>query len=83
MKKIGLIISAIVVLVSCKKEYDTPPLTPIPETPAITIDSLRVWQNSVSGLISIDEELSVHGVITMDETDGRYQKNYTHRQRYH
>ncbi len=75
MKKIGLIISAIVVLVSCKKEYDTPPLTPIPETPAITIDSLRDWQNSVGGLISIDEELSVHGIITMDETDGNIYKN--------
>ncbi|MBK6525958.1 MAG: choice-of-anchor J domain-containing protein [Crocinitomicaceae bacterium] len=75
MKKIGLIIGAIVVLVSCKKEYDTPPLTPIPETPAITIDSLRDWQNSIGGLISIDQELSVHGIITMDETDGNIYKN--------
>lgn len=75
MKKIGIIIGAVAVLSSCKKEYDTPPLTSIPETPGITIDSLRTWQESVGGLISIDEELSVYGVITMDETDGNIYKN--------
>lgn len=75
MKKIGIIAFALVVLSSCKKEYDTPPLTAIPETPAITIDSLRNWQASVGGKISINEELSVHGIITMDETDGNIYKN--------
>src|SRR5688572_2916880 len=75
MKKIGILAGILVVLASCKKEYDTPPLTSIPETPVVTLDSLRNWQESVGGKISIDQELSVLGVVTMDETDGNIYKN--------
>lgn len=60
---------------SCKKEYDVPPLTDIPETPTMTIAELRAWQASIGGIISIDEELSVYGTITMDEDDGNIYKN--------
>lgn len=75
MKKISLIVVGLAVLTACKKEYDTPPLPTIPETPAITIDGLRDWQQSVGGKISITDELSVYGIITMDETDGNIYKN--------
>lgn len=75
MKNLSWIFIAAVLISSCKKEYDTPPLTSIPETPLITIDSLRNWQESVGGKISIDEEISVLGIITMDETDGNIYKN--------
>jgi hypothetical protein len=75
-KKIGLIIGISGVLSACKKEYDTPPLSSIPETAAITIDSLRDWQESVGGKISITDEISVYGVVTMDETDGNLYKNF-------
>jgi hypothetical protein len=75
MKKIGILAGILYVLASCKKEYDTPPFTTIPETPVVTLDSLRNWQESVGGKISIDQELSVLGVVTMDETDGNIYKN--------
>ena len=75
MKKFGIFAAVLVVATACKKEYDTPPLDVIPETPAITIDSLRNWQESVGGKISITQELSVHGIVTMDETDGNIYKN--------
>ncbi|MBK9192954.1 MAG: hypothetical protein IPM77_16455 [Crocinitomicaceae bacterium] len=71
----SLIFIAAVLISSCKKEYDTPPLDSIPETSLLTIDSLRNWQESVGGKISIDEEISVLGIITMDETDGNIYKN--------
>jgi len=75
MRKFGIFAGMLVVFASCKKEYETPPLTPIPETAAITIDSLRDWQESVGGKISITDEVSVRGIITMDETDGNIYKN--------
>ncbi len=62
-------------LSSCKKEYDTPPLEDIPETAVMTIDELRTWQATEGGVISIQNELSVYGIITMDETDGNVYKN--------
>ena len=66
----------LMILFSCKKEYNTPPLTEIPTTPIITLDSLRNWQTSVNGKISIQSEVSVCGVVTMDETDGNLYKNF-------
>ncbi|MBK7129632.1 MAG: OB-fold nucleic acid binding domain-containing protein [Crocinitomicaceae bacterium] len=75
MKKIILAISVLVSLTACKKEYDTPPLDSIPETPLITIDSLRNWQAAAGTKVSITDEVSVVGVITMDETDGNIYKN--------
>lgn len=60
---------------SCKKKYDTPPLEEIPETAIMTIDELRTWQGTEGGVISIQNELSVYGIITMDETDGNVYKN--------
>ncbi|MDG1913771.1 MAG: DUF5689 domain-containing protein [Crocinitomix sp.] len=65
----------VLALSSCKKEYDTPPLEEIPETDVMTIDELRTWQETEGGVISIQEELSVYGIITMDETDGNVYKN--------
>lgn len=61
--------------VACKKEYDTPPLPTFPETETRTIQDLRTWQNTVGGAIPIQEDLSVFGVVTMDETDGNIYKN--------
>ena len=75
-KKSALVVLSLLFLAgSCKKEYDVPPLTEIPETPTMTIAELRAWQAGTGGIISIDEELSVYGTITMDETDGNIYKN--------
>ena len=76
MKNYILLVGLVLVFASCKKEYDVPPLKEIPETPSVTIDSLRNWQNSVGGKISIQQELSVYGIVTMDENDGNIYKNF-------
>ncbi|MBK9192958.1 MAG: hypothetical protein IPM77_16475 [Crocinitomicaceae bacterium] len=39
----------------------------------ITIDSLRNWETT-SGPLSITEDLSVYGIVTMDETSGNIYK---------
>lgn len=70
-----IILFAVVLLAACKKKYDTPPLEDIPDTETMTIDELRTWQETQGGVISIDEELSVYGIVTMDETDGNIYKN--------
>lgn len=74
--KILIVITAVIVLVTgCKKKYDTPPLPTIPETETMTIAELRAWQNELGGKISIQHDVSVYGIVTMDENDGNIYKN--------
>lgn len=70
-----VLLLGILALYSCKKKYETPPLEEIPETDLLTIDELRTWQETEGGIISIQNEVSVYGIITMDETDGNVYKN--------
>lgn len=75
MKKLLFILIIVpITLAGCRKEYESPPVDEIPTTDVITIDSLRNWQQEV-GTISFHQELSVYGIITMDETDGNIYKN--------
>lgn len=71
----GTLLLATVGLVSCKKEYETPPLPEPVETTSMTIGELRDWQETTGGKISIKDDISVYGVVTMDETDGNIYKN--------
>ena len=79
MKKLLVLPIAILALTGCKKEYDTPPLEDIPVGNILTIDSIRNWQIDDAlnddGKISIQSDLSVYAVVTMDETDGNIYKN--------
>ena len=78
MKKLQIILSVFLVIavVGCKKEYENPPLESIPETGTITIDELRTMQATTGGTFRIEDEISVHGVVTMDEGDGNIYKNF-------
>jgi hypothetical protein len=76
MIKFILPIAALFVTVACKKETDQPPVGTLTSAQVITIDSLRNWQQSASPLtVSITDELSVYGIVTMDETSGNLYKN--------
>jgi hypothetical protein len=72
--KILFSIALVASLASCKKKYDTPPLTYPDNTGVITIDSLRQLQQS-QGSVQFTENTSVYGIITMDENDGNVYKN--------
>lgn len=74
LKSISIIISSVIVLTACKKEYDTPPLTYPADEGNITIDSLKQIQATL-GSISFTSNYSVEGTITMDENDGNIYKN--------
>lgn len=75
MKKLSLILGlSVLFATSCKKEYDTPPLSYPGNSGAITIDSLRQMQQSM-GSVSFTEDVSVYGIVTMDETDGNIYKS--------
>lgn len=76
IKILGLILTAGLIITACNKNYDTPPLSSIPETDAITIDGLRTLQNTTGGTFTIEDSLSVYGVVTMDESDGNIYKNF-------
>jgi hypothetical protein len=74
MKKLFFILPlALIVLASCKKEPDSPPIDTIQPSQIITIDSLRNWE-TMMGPTSITEDLSVYGIVTMDESSGNIYK---------
>lgn len=77
MKRLLFILALIILAAtSCKKEPDSPPQKILDESKAVTIDTLRAWQQAVSpGGLSITDSLHVYGIITMDETDGNLYKN--------
>lgn len=58
--------------VSCKKDFDTPPIKTIPEGNRITIADLKaMYQNAP---LKITDELSLFAVVTMDEQSGNIYK---------
>lgn len=62
-----------VLITACKKEPDSPPITPLNSNQIITIDSLRNWESN-GGPTSINSDLSVYGIVTMDESSGNIYK---------
>lgn len=76
MKKLTIIFAILVSLAACKKEPDSPPENILDASKAITIDSLRKWQQSVSpNGISITDSLHLFAIVTMDEVEGNLYKN--------
>jgi hypothetical protein len=73
MRKLFILPVALVVLASCKKEPDSPPVDTIQSSQIITIDSLRNWE-TLMGPTSITDDLSVYGIVTMDESSGNIYK---------
>ena len=72
-----LALASTILFTSCEKEFDTPPIKELPSGSVITIADLRnMW---VTQDVKITDELSVYGVITMDETSGNiYKEAYIH-----
>ena len=66
------IIASTLVLVGCKKDFDSPPITVLPQGNIITIDSLRKIYTSFDSTIVND--LSVFGTVTADEISGNLYK---------
>lgn len=60
-------------ILSCKKEFDTPPLKEIPTGNIITIADLKARYQGAA--IKFQEDLSLFAVVTMDETSGNLYKN--------
>jgi len=72
LSKIILAVSFLFIL-SCKKEFDTPPATQIPVGGVLTVQQLRnlyIDQN-----VRISGDSSVYAVVTMDERSGNLYRN--------
>jgi len=77
LKKYSIILlSALVVLAGCTKEYDTPTNRTIPVGNVLTIAEVRALH--VPGTETrITQDISVYGVVTADETTGNlYKETY-------
>jgi len=59
------------ILVACKREYDSPPLNEIPENGVISIQQLR----SMAIPHKFVGDSSIYGIVTMDEQTGNIYKN--------
>jgi hypothetical protein len=73
IKKISLFFLLAAGIISCKKEFDTPPLNEIPTGNIITIADLKARYQGAA--LKIQEDLSLFAVVTMDETNGNLYKN--------
>lgn len=74
MRKIQIFWSGLLLLVlACEKEPDSPPVNVLGNDQIVTIDSLRAWE-TLNGPMSIQENYSVYGIVTMDESSGNIYK---------
>src|SRR5690606_8281303 len=75
MKKILYILPLILVIISCKKEPDQPPLNTLKDGDIVTIDSLIAWYKTEGEVVKITDSISLFATVTMDETEGNIYKN--------
>lgn len=71
--KFALLLFSAAVISACKKDPDSPPFDTLLPSQIVTIDSLRNWETA-TGPVSITENLSVYGIVTMDESSGNIYK---------
>lgn len=71
-----LMLSAIALftlMTSCKKEFDSPPIQTIPTGNVKTLAEIKAMYTGTA--IKFTEDLSVYGVVSMDENSGNLYKN--------
>lgn len=66
------LVTTLLVLTGCKKDFDSPPITVLPAGNIITIDSLRKIYTSFDSTFVND--YSVYGTVTADELSGNLYK---------
>jgi hypothetical protein len=67
-----IVILTILIHVSCRKQYDEPPITQIPDGNVITIADLKGMYAGSD--LSISEDYNIYANVTTDETDGNFYK---------
>ena len=67
-----IVILTILIHVSCRKQYDEPPITQIPDGNVITISDLKGMYAGSD--LSISEDYNIYANVTTDETDGNFYK---------
>lgn len=67
------LIASTVLFTSCEKEFDTPPISELPEGNIITVDSLRSIYTAFDSTIT--DDISVYGIVAADELSGNLYKS--------
>jgi len=76
LKPLSLFIILTALISSCKKEFDAPTIKVVPTGDVLTIAQVRALFQP-GKIITITEDISVFGVVTMDETSGNlYKESY-------
>lgn len=77
MKTINLLLAAAILFgaVSCKKEFDAPPVTELPVGNILTISDIkRMYTNGGNQAITFTDDYSVYASATTDESSGNFYK---------
>jgi len=72
MKKLLIILTIGLSVISCKKELDQPPVTELSENDVISLDTLIAMYQGQD--IKFDSSYYVYATVTMDEVDGNIYK---------
>ena len=73
MKKLLLVLTLGLAIISCKKEIDSPPENVLTDGQIITMDTLLAMYEGDA--IKFTTDVSVFATVTMDEVDGNVYKN--------
>jgi hypothetical protein len=73
MKNLLLILSLGLIIISCKKEVDSPPENVLTDGQVLTLDSLLAIYDG--NPYKFENDISVFATVTMDEVDGNIYKN--------
>lgn len=69
---LSLLFLTAVIITSCEKDFDAPPIKELPEGNILTIDSLRASYKGADSTFA--EDYSIYGVVTADASTGNIYK---------
>ena len=76
MKKLNLLLAIGILIssMSCRKEYDSPPVNTLPVGNVLTVEELKAFRDSVGTAYTFTEDYSVYATATTDESSGNFYK---------
>jgi len=76
MKNLNILlaIGILIVSMSCRKEYDSPPVNTLPVGNVLTVEELKAFRDSVGTAYTFTEDYSVYATATTDESSGNFYK---------
>ena len=73
MGSLLLVVASCLVIASCKRTFDPPPITGTPEVVAnLSIKDLKARYTLVNNVVPITDDVIIRGIVNMDDKSGNY-----------